>query len=66
MEEAARKGECFHLWWHPHNFGTNLYQNLITLEELLRFHVALRDRYGVVSMTMRETGGFPLEAEGSI
>jgi peptidoglycan/xylan/chitin deacetylase (PgdA/CDA1 family) len=66
MEAAARKGECFHLWWHPHNFGTNLHQNLAILEELLRFHVALRERYGVLSMTMGEAGHFALEAEGSV
>jgi hypothetical protein len=55
MESAAQKGECFHLWWHPHNFGTNLNANLATLEELLQFHVFLREQYGVVSMTMSET-----------
>lgn len=65
MEAAARKGECFHLWWHPHNFGTNLKENLSFLEELLRFHVVLRERYGVMSMTMGEAGRFALEAEGS-
>jgi glycosyltransferase involved in cell wall biosynthesis/peptidoglycan/xylan/chitin deacetylase (PgdA/CDA1 family) len=58
MESAARKGECFHLWWHPHNFGTNLHANLAILEELLRFHVVLRERYGVLSMTMAETNLF--------
>jgi glycosyltransferase involved in cell wall biosynthesis/peptidoglycan/xylan/chitin deacetylase (PgdA/CDA1 family) len=56
METAARKGECFHLWWHPHNFGTNLKENLAILEDLLRFHVVMRERYGVVPMTMGETG----------
>lgn len=54
MEAAARAGESFHLWWHPHNFGTRLQENLANLEELLRFHVALRDRYGVVPLTMGE------------
>jgi hypothetical protein len=54
MELAARSGECFHLWWHPHNFGTQLKENLANLEELLRYHVVLRDRYGVVPMTMGE------------
>jgi len=54
MAAAARAGESFHLWWHPHNFGTRLQENLANLEELLRFHVALRDRYGVVPLTMGE------------
>ncbi len=52
MEDAARSGCSFHLWWHPHNFGANLKENLATLENLLRFHVVLRERYGVVPMTM--------------
>lgn len=64
MEAAARKGECFHLWWHPHNFGTNLKENLTILEELLRFHAVLRDRYGVVPMTMGEAGQLARAAEG--
>ena len=54
MAAAARAGESFHLWWHPHNFGTRLQENLANLEALLRFHVALRDRYGVVPLTMGE------------
>lgn len=54
MESAAQAGRSFHLWWHPHNFGTDLKENLANLEALLRSHVALRDRYGVVPMTMGE------------
>lgn len=54
MEAAARAGKCFHLWWHPHNFGTQQAENLANLEDLLRFHVTLRDRYGVVPLTMGE------------
>ncbi|HEU4950937.1 MAG TPA: glycosyltransferase [Holophagaceae bacterium] len=54
MEAAARAGESFHLWWHPHNFGVDLNENLAALENLLRCHVALRDRYGVVPLTMGE------------
>jgi peptidoglycan/xylan/chitin deacetylase (PgdA/CDA1 family) len=52
MAAAARKGKSYHLWWHPHNFGPHLQENLAGLEELLRFHVALRDRFGVVPMAM--------------
>jgi hypothetical protein len=48
----------FHLWWHPHNFGLNLRENLAFLEELLRHHRNLRERYGVVPMTMGEMAGF--------
>lgn len=54
MEAAARENKSFHLWWHPHNFGTHIRENLANLEALLRFHVVLRDRYGVVPLTMGE------------
>jgi hypothetical protein len=57
MESAARKGMSFHLWWHPHNFGLNLRENLAFLEDLLRHHVMLRDRYAVVPMTMGGMAG---------
>ena len=64
MESAARSGNSFHLWWHPHNFGANLEQNLAALEDLLRFHVELRERYGVVPMTMGETATYTSGLDG--
>ncbi len=63
MESAARKGKCFHLWWHPHNYGTYLSKNLSILEELLRFHAVLREHYGVIPMTMGEAGQIALDVE---
>ncbi len=35
MEFAAKHGKLFHLWWHPHNFGTNQAENLEFLEKIL-------------------------------
>ena len=66
MEAAARGGKSFHLWWHPHNFGAHIGENLANLEALLRFHVVLRDRYGVVPMTMREVADRALTGYGSL
>jgi peptidoglycan/xylan/chitin deacetylase (PgdA/CDA1 family) len=54
MTSAARAGKSFHLWWHPHNFGANLAENLGVLEALLKHHVRLRDAYGVQPATMGE------------
>jgi peptidoglycan/xylan/chitin deacetylase (PgdA/CDA1 family) len=52
MEQAARRGTVFHLWWHPHNFGVNLEANLAFLRAILdRFRI-LQERYGMRSMTM--------------
>lgn len=56
METAAKKGENFHLWWHPHNFGVNLLENMVNLEELLRHYQVLNEKYGMVSLNMRELG----------
>ncbi|MCC2958536.1 hypothetical protein LK542_23265 [Massilia sp. IC2-477] len=52
MSAAAKSGGVFHLWWHPHNFGINLEQNLALLEELLRHFRHLADRYGMQSRCM--------------
>jgi hypothetical protein len=40
------------LWWHPHNFGTNLAANLAFLRAILNHFRILQDRYGMRSMTM--------------
>jgi hypothetical protein len=52
MEVAARRRRLFHLWWHPHNFGVNLQENLAFLRHILDHFRALQDRYGMRSMTM--------------
>lgn len=54
MTQAARRGEVFHLWWHPENFGTNLSENLAILDAILAHFAQLRDRYGMESRTMTE------------
>ena len=52
MTMAARSGGIFHLWWHPHNFGVNLEQNLIVLELLLQHYQTLEVLYGMRSSSM--------------
>lgn len=56
METAATKGENFHLWWHPHNFGVNTNENMKNLEEILKHYRVLNEKYGMVSLNMRELG----------
>ena len=53
MTDAARGDGLFHLWWHPHNFGVNLAENMHMLEDLMQHYARLRDEYGMGSMTMR-------------
>jgi peptidoglycan/xylan/chitin deacetylase (PgdA/CDA1 family) len=52
MTFAARQGEAFHLWWHPHNFGTNLDKNLGILARLLNHFRLLRSSYRMQSSAM--------------
>jgi hypothetical protein len=54
MEVAARHGEVFHLWWHPHNFGVETDRNLAFLGAVLDRFGELSRRYGMRSMTMAE------------
>lgn len=54
MTVAAKTGEHFHLWWHPHNFGANTMLNLKNLESILRHYARLRDQHGFQSHTMGE------------
>ncbi len=54
MEAAAKTGEVYHLWWHPHNFGNETEQNLADLRKILQHYQTLRDQYGMQSQTMAE------------
>lgn len=52
MEQAAARGEVYHLWWHPHNFGVHTRENLRLLERILAHFDALRRRGTLVSKSM--------------
>ena len=54
MDNAAKKNEIFHLWWHPHNFGTHIEKNLSFLEKILKHYTKLRETYGMKSLNMEE------------
>lgn len=54
MTYAAKTGADFHLWWHPHNFGVYPDRNLARLDTILAAYQALRERYGMRSLTMGE------------
>jgi peptidoglycan/xylan/chitin deacetylase (PgdA/CDA1 family) len=54
MRRASRRGRVFHLWWHPHDFGTNLPENLAVLRHVLACFRRLRDTHGMASLTMLE------------
>ena len=54
MSRAAERGGMYHLWWHPHDFGTHLDRNIELLDNLLVHARSLRDRLGFESLNMAE------------
>jgi peptidoglycan/xylan/chitin deacetylase (PgdA/CDA1 family) len=54
LESAARRRRVYHLWWHPHNFGAHLDENLRMLRRVLVAFAQARERHGMVSLTMDE------------
>ena len=62
MRDAARRGRDFHLWWHPHNFGTHTGENLAALNELLDEYRVLRERFALAES---QHGGSGSRGSGS-
>ncbi|MBE1162293.1 polysaccharide deacetylase family protein [Dyella acidiphila] len=54
MRDAAIGNRLFHLWWHPHNFGADVSENLAFLEKILAYYDELHKRYGMQSCNMGE------------
>ena len=52
MRFAAKKNEMFHLWWHPHNFGTCIDQNFKNLETIFQEYACLNKSHNFQSETM--------------
>jgi peptidoglycan/xylan/chitin deacetylase (PgdA/CDA1 family) len=57
MTYCASNALCYHLWWHPHNFGANVEANLLLLREILEHYRSLNKTYGFVSSTMEGVYG---------
>lgn len=54
MKHAAKHGELFHLWWHPHNFGTHIDDNFSNLEKVFKTYKTLNETHGFKSETMTD------------
>lgn len=52
MTFAALHKRIYHLWWHPHNFGDALQENLEDLEIILSHYSDLNLKYGFESKSM--------------
>ena len=54
MTHAAKHNHIFHLWWHPHNFGSDIDKNLAGLNKILTHFKYLQKTYGMRSLNMIE------------
>ncbi len=54
LMDAAKNHRIFHLWWHPHNFGVNLNENIAFLRSILIEFQRLREQHSLRSLTMSE------------
>lgn len=52
IERAAAAREIAHLWWHPHNFGVNVEENIAMLRAILEIFARYRESHGMQSLTM--------------
>jgi peptidoglycan/xylan/chitin deacetylase (PgdA/CDA1 family) len=56
MTQAARTGDSYHLWWHPHNLATHPQKNLEALDQILLHFRSLHEHYGMESRSMQDEG----------
>lgn len=54
MLKAAKENKRFHLWWHPHNFGKDIEENLSMLERILQYYQQLNRKYNYQSYSIAE------------
>lgn len=54
MIQAAKLGEVYHLWWHPHNFGLDVANSIKTLKDILETFKFCKETYGMESLNMKE------------
>jgi peptidoglycan/xylan/chitin deacetylase (PgdA/CDA1 family) len=54
MLAAALENKMFHLWWHPHNFGSYTAENHAFLKSILEYYLVLKKEYGMASLNMAE------------
>jgi peptidoglycan/xylan/chitin deacetylase (PgdA/CDA1 family) len=58
MTYAAKNKQLYHLWWHPHNFGVDINENMQNLAVLLNHFRFLNKAYGFTNLTMKEAAGY--------
>lgn len=56
MTSAAQNKQIYHLWWHPHNLGNYVDENIDQLQNIFQHYESLKYEYGMQSFNMREIG----------
>lgn len=54
MTYAGKNKLAYHLWWHPHNFGTNISNSFSFLERILIHYQKLNKAYNFESVNMQQ------------
>lgn len=54
MRDAARRGEIYHIYWHPHNMAKDCEESFQQIEAFLKYFLKMKERYGMRSMSMGE------------
>jgi hypothetical protein len=63
---AAADHGIYHLWWHPHNFGVHLEQNIEFLRGVLEDFADCRERHGMRSLSMSEVAALASAPQGRL
>jgi peptidoglycan/xylan/chitin deacetylase (PgdA/CDA1 family) len=66
LEFAAQNNKIVHLWWHPHNFGTNTEANIAFLRKVLEVYRECQEKYGMKSLSMSEVAQTAKQAVSKI
>lgn len=54
MNYAAKHRLVYHLWWHPHNFGSNIRENFDFLEKIFLYYEKLHQEFNFESVSMQQ------------
>lgn len=52
IKQAAENNEIYHLWWHPHNFGNYMENNINNLRKILQAYSDCKKNLGMRSYSM--------------
>ena len=63
MDAAAKNNKTFHLWWHPHNFGVHLDENMDILTRVAKHYATINRKIHWPSLTMAEVAENVLRSE---